>query len=238
MKHILLATLLLMPSTYLMASELSANTPIGKIYVDESGKSLYTFTKDSDGQSVCTGDCAVNWPPLLAEGKNSMRFSNQPGFSKITRANGKQQWAKDGKPLYRWFQDVKPGDILGAGFKGVWPLARADDVTIQLYNDGVNRYLVDNKQLALYTFDKDKANQSVCYDKCATNWPPAYVNPELTSMGITNLKLSGNFGVTQRSDGQYQWTYQGKPLYRWFKDKQPGDKSGDGVQNVWHLIKQ
>ncbi|MBT2916758.1 hypothetical protein AA407_20900, partial [Vibrio anguillarum] len=39
-------------------------------------------------------------------------------------------------------------------------------------------------------------------------------------------------------DGQYQWTYQGKPLYRWFKDKQPGDKSGDGVQNVWHLIKQ
>ncbi|MBF4395624.1 hypothetical protein EAY12_20345, partial [Vibrio anguillarum] len=63
MKHILLATLLLMPSAYLVASELSANTPIGKIYVDGSGKSLYTFTKDSNGQSSCTGDCAVNWPP-------------------------------------------------------------------------------------------------------------------------------------------------------------------------------
>ncbi|MBF4313346.1 hypothetical protein EAY03_26655, partial [Vibrio anguillarum] len=62
--------------------------------------------------------------------------------------------------------------------------------------------------------------------------------PDLLSMGIANLKLSGNFDVTQRTDGQYQWTYQGKPLYRWFKDKQPGDKSGDGVQNVWHLIKQ
>ncbi|MBF4432272.1 hypothetical protein EA848_22360, partial [Vibrio anguillarum] len=204
MKHILLATLLLMPSAYLVASELSANTPIGKIYVDGSGKSLYTFTKDSNGQSSCTGDCAVNWPPLLAEGKNSMRFSNQPGFSKIIREDGKQQWAKDGKPLYRWLKDTKSGDILGAGFKGVWPLARADDVTIQLYNDGESRYLVDDKQLALYTFDKDKVNQSVCYDKCATNWPPAYVNPDLLSMGIANLKLSGNFDVTQRTDGQYQ----------------------------------
>ena len=24
----------------------------------------------------------------------------------------------------------------------------------------------------VYTFDKDKGDQSVCYDDCAVNWPP------------------------------------------------------------------
>ncbi|MBL8460197.1 MAG: hypothetical protein JNM92_12600, partial [Zoogloea sp.] len=28
-----------------------------------------------------------------------------------------------------------------------------------------------------------------------------------------------------------------KPLYRWIKDQKPGDRSGDGVNAVWHLAR-
>jgi predicted lipoprotein with Yx(FWY)xxD motif len=29
----------------------------------------------------------------------------------------------------------------------------------------------------------------------------------------------------------------GKPLYFWAKDTKAGDKTGDGFNNVWHVIK-
>ena len=32
--------------------------------------------------------------------------------------------------------------------------------------------LTDAKGMTLYTFDKDTAGTSNCYDKCAVNWPP------------------------------------------------------------------
>ncbi|MGN6305865.1 MAG: hypothetical protein ACTHNH_13670, partial [Mesorhizobium sp.] len=30
----------------------------------------------------------------------------------------------------------------------------------------------DANGMTLYTYDKDEAGKSNCYDKCATNWPP------------------------------------------------------------------
>ena len=38
-----------------------------------------------------------------------------------------------------------------------------------------------------------------------------------------------------REDGSKQWAYKGKPLYTWAKDAKPGDVTGDGVNNVWHI---
>jgi len=111
-------------------------------------------------------------------------------------------------------------------------------VAVNLYNDGNRRYLVDENNFTLYTFDKDKGNQSECYGDCAVKWPPAYVSSELIQKGIDNLELSGGFSVTERKDGTYQWTFQDKPLYRWFKDTKVGDTTGDGLNNVWHLITQ
>ena len=78
----------------------------------------------------------------------------------------------------------------------------------------------------------------MCYGDCEVKWPPAYVDSDLTQKGIDNIKLTGGFGVTKRKDDTYQWTFEGKPLYRWFKDSQAGETTGDGVKNVWHLITQ
>ena len=91
-----------------------------KIYTDAKGMSLYTFDKDSKGVSNCNDGCAVKWPPLAAPA--SAEGAGQ--FSVITRADGTNQWAVDGMPLYTWFKDEKSGDMTGDGVKGVWHIAK------------------------------------------------------------------------------------------------------------------
>jgi predicted lipoprotein with Yx(FWY)xxD motif len=39
-----------------------------------------------------------------------------------------------------------------------------------------------------------------------------------------------------REDGEKQTSYKGWPLYYFFKDKKPGDVSGEGVNSVWYVI--
>ncbi|MDI6746542.1 MAG: hypothetical protein QMD17_05300 [Rhodocyclaceae bacterium] len=81
--------------------------------------------------------------------------------------------------------------------------------------------------MTLYTFDKDAANsgKSVCNGPCATNWPPLFAMDGDTP--------AGDYGIVVRDDGKKQWSFKGKPLYFWIKDQKPGDKTGDGVNNVW-----
>jgi predicted lipoprotein with Yx(FWY)xxD motif len=94
--------------------------------------------------------------------------------------------------------------------------------------DGV---LVGPNGMTLYTFDKDTtgSGKSVCNGPCATNWPPL--------MASDMDKPAGDYSVVTRDDGKKQWAVKGKPLYYWIKDTKAGDKTGDGVQSVWHVIK-
>lgn len=87
-----------------------------------NGMTLYTFDKDmaGSGKSVCNGQCAINWPPLMA-GEMDQASGD---YSIITRDDGKKQWAFKGKPLYYWVKDSKPGDRTGDGVNKVWQVAR------------------------------------------------------------------------------------------------------------------
>jgi predicted lipoprotein with Yx(FWY)xxD motif len=84
--------------------------------VDHKGMTVYTFDKDAGGKSMCNGDCAKNWPPMMApagakaEGK----------WTVIKRDDGMMQYAYDGKPLYTFMKDEKPGEMKGDGMKDVW----------------------------------------------------------------------------------------------------------------------
>ena len=99
---------------------LKQQTNIGAVLTDDSHMTLYTFDKDKSYISNCNNDCAIKWPPLLA---NNNGIANER-FSVITRSDNSKQWALDGKPLYRWFKDKKPGDTTGNGIKSVWHIAR------------------------------------------------------------------------------------------------------------------
>ena len=92
-----------------------------------------------------------------------------------------------------------------------------------------NGVLTNSAGMTLYTFDKDAAGsgKSVCNGPCAANWPPL--------MAKEGDKAAGDYSIVMRDDGSKQWAYKGKPLYLWVKDQKPGDKTGDGVNNVWHI---
>jgi len=91
--------------------------------------------------------------------------------------------------------------------------------------------LTNSAGMTLYTFDKDPAgsSKSVCNGPCATAWPPL--------MASASAVASGDWTIITRDDGSKQWAYKGKPLYLWVKDKNPGDKTGDGVNKVWSLAR-
>lgn len=86
--------------------------------------------------------------------------------------------------------------------------------------------LTDANGMTLYTFDKDTAGVSNCYDQCAVNWPPLFAD--------AGAAAEGEFTLVTRTDGTTMWAYDGKPLYLWVKDTKPGDTTGDGVGEVWH----
>lgn len=96
------------------------DTAKGEILTDALGMALYTFDKDAPGVSNCDGDCAMKWPPVTAPA--GAKADGE--FSLVTRKDGSQQWAFNGKPLYLWQGDKKAGDISGDGVGGVWHLAK------------------------------------------------------------------------------------------------------------------
>lgn len=115
----------------------------------------------------------------------------------------------------------------------VVPLAYAEDYVggaIKSMETAKGEVLTDANGMTLYTFDKDTSGTSNCYDDCATKWPPL--------MALADTPAEGKYTQVERKDGSKQWAYDGKPLYLWQNDKQPGDVTGDGVGGVWHVVKE
>ena len=101
-------------------------TSLGDVLVDAEGRTLYLFTKDSDGESACSDGCAATWPPLIADDPTAGEGVDGTKLSTITRDDGAKQVAYDGKPLYRYAPDTKAGDVNGQGVGGVWFALKAD----------------------------------------------------------------------------------------------------------------
>lgn len=90
--------------------------------------------------------------------------------------------------------------------------------------------LVDGQGMTLYTFARDAEGRSACNEACAVNWPP------LTA--ADGAVPEGDYGVIVRDDGTRQWTFRGRPLYRWRRDARPGDATGDGLlEGAWRIAR-
>ncbi|MGA7671596.1 MAG: hypothetical protein WBW04_14305 [Nitrolancea sp.] len=96
---------------------------LGKLLTDAKGFTLYFFTKDSDGKSVCNAGCAANWPPATADGTPTLPDGVTGTLSLITRDDGSKQLAYNGKALYTYIKDTDPEDTYGQGVGGVWVVA-------------------------------------------------------------------------------------------------------------------
>jgi predicted lipoprotein with Yx(FWY)xxD motif len=100
-------------------------------------------------------------------------------------------------------------------------------------NDTLGSFLVDDKGMTLYLFTKDTPNTTVCYDKCATAWPPLLTTG---AAGAGEGVDASMLGTTTRTDGTVQVTYNGWPLYYYEKDKAAGDVTGQDVGGVWYVV--
>ena len=86
-------------------------TRAGMVLANGSGLTLYYFSADKpdSGKSVCTGGCAVAWPPLAAPVKAPAGVHLPGRLGVITRPDGVKQVTLNGYPLYRYAGDKSPG---------------------------------------------------------------------------------------------------------------------------------
>lgn len=85
------------------------------VLADAAGRTVYIFDKDTVGKSNCSGSCLVQWPAFVA--KPGALAKGEFG---LIDAQGARQWTVNGKPLYYFAGDSKPGDRNGNGRGGVW----------------------------------------------------------------------------------------------------------------------
>lgn len=90
------------------------------ILVNGAGMTVYTFDKDvaASGKSACNGPCADNWPAVPAPAEVAAPYSV------LTRDDGAKQLAYQGKPLYLYKADQKPGERHGDNFKNLWHVVK------------------------------------------------------------------------------------------------------------------
>lgn len=94
--------------------------------------------------------------------------------------------------------------------------------------------VTDSKGWTLYRFDEDTASpsQSNCNGDCEKAWPAVPAKDAQATSGIDKKEL----GKVKRSDGSYQLTLGGWPVYRFAKDTKPGDVEGHGAKGMWNAL--
>jgi predicted lipoprotein with Yx(FWY)xxD motif len=101
-----------------------ANSRLGRILVDSTGRTLYLFKADVGTKSACFGACATAWPPLRTGGKPAVRGGASAAMvGTIPRSDGARQVTYNGHPLYTFVKDHKPGNVNGQGltaFGAAW----------------------------------------------------------------------------------------------------------------------
>lgn len=100
---------------------------VGSYLTGAAGKTLYIFTKDTagSGKSVCNGDCATKWPPLVVASLADVRADSGAtgALALVSRDDGTKQVSYKGAPLYYFAPDGAAGDTKGQGVGGVWFVA-------------------------------------------------------------------------------------------------------------------
>lgn len=109
-----------------------AGSPLGQIVVDGQKMTAYYFTKDTpgSGKSACSGKCLQAWPPITTASDTPRLDGVTAKVGTITLADGSRQVTVNGRPIYLFVKDTKPGDVLGQGVNKVWYVLAPDGTMI------------------------------------------------------------------------------------------------------------
>jgi predicted lipoprotein with Yx(FWY)xxD motif len=90
------------------------NSHLGRVLVDDEGRTLYLFVRDPPNRSTCYGACASIWPPLTtAAMPRAGRGIDAAKLTTFKRHHGRAQVAYNGHPLYYYQGDTEGGDAYG-----------------------------------------------------------------------------------------------------------------------------
>lgn len=107
-------------TTMLMTKEMEG---MGAVVTDDKGMTLYRYEMDqaSPSNSMCTGDCAKTWMPVMAEDSVQAMGVEKNLVGSVDRSDGmKQQLTLAGRPLYRYMGDAKAGEMNGQAKGSKW----------------------------------------------------------------------------------------------------------------------
>jgi predicted lipoprotein with Yx(FWY)xxD motif len=106
---------------------------------------------------------------------------------------------------------------------------------IRLMDSRWGQILAGPKSRAIYLFTREKSTKPRCYGQCAVEWPPVLTKGRpLAAAGVKASEL----GTTKRRDGRRQVTYNGHPLYYWYRDP-PGEVYCQAVNEfggLWYIV--
>jgi len=108
--------------------EVATDAELGDHVVGEDRLALYVFLPDEGDTSACSGECAINWPPLTGDVATGDGVTGELGT--ITRDDGTTQVTLGGAPLYYFIGDEAAGDVNGQGLQDVWYLASAEGTPV------------------------------------------------------------------------------------------------------------
>ncbi|MGN6360988.1 MAG: COG4315 family predicted lipoprotein [Thermomicrobiales bacterium] len=101
-----------------------ANAQHGQILTDAAGLTLYTYAKDPPNTSACVAACAQTWKPLLTTATPTLPPGVSGTLGTLARADGGRQVTYNGRPLYTYVRDTRPGQAQGDGAgNGAWHIA-------------------------------------------------------------------------------------------------------------------
>jgi predicted lipoprotein with Yx(FWY)xxD motif len=97
-------------------------TSAGKVLANPHGMTVYYYTADKPGSGVsaCTGTCAAAWPPVVAPVRVPAGLMLPGPLGTIVRPGGVRQLTINGYPIYRYTDDMAPGQAKGNGAGGKW----------------------------------------------------------------------------------------------------------------------
>jgi len=181
--------------------------------------------------------CVDLWNPVTpAEGAQDIG-----DWTIVERRDGSLQWAYDEQPLYTSVKDQQPGDVLGGTrrrFGGDAPAKRVPVGPPSLHPPGFSirnsfngRMLATERGESIYSYDGDTADSSSCRSTCLAKWKPV--------LGPSLAREQGEWSLLERSPGERQWVFRGKPLYTYVLDSRTWSQKGSdetGWNNVFTQV--
>jgi predicted lipoprotein with Yx(FWY)xxD motif len=100
--------------------------------------------------------------------------------------------------------------------------------------------VVDASGHTLYALSPETRSHLLCTSsQCLHFWPPLTVKSKTTKL-TAGRGVKGKLAILRRSNGKFQVTLGGLPLYRFSGDSAAGQANGNGLNTFgghWHVIK-